>query len=163
MALRKKTSKSLRTDSIIIVAIFLATYLLFVFEFFPEQKEISILGYTYQSGYFESIKVTAFMVFSKLVPILLIGIWFVTNKSWWYHVLLIPLSVYVFQLISVINDDLAVLDVLEFYQSLLITIPIAMLLYVTRRKLQFYITAFDLKAQIDKQIIEAEKELDNEK
>jgi hypothetical protein len=160
---KKIKSLFLRTDNVIIIAIVIATYLLFVYDFFPDQKEASIFGYNYNSGYFQSIKTTAFMFFSKLVPILLLCIWFVTNKSWWYYVLLIPISVYVFQLVSVINDDLLFLDTIEFYQSLLVTIPLSLLLYATRKKLTFYIKAFDLKAQIDQQIIDAEKELFNEK
>lgn len=153
----------LQTDSIIIVAIIIATYFLFVYDLFPDREEMTIFGYNYKSSYFQSVKTTAFMMFSKIVPILLLSIWYVTNKSWWYNVLLIPISVYVFQLISVINDDVQYLDVLEFYQSLLVTVPLTIILYFSRRKLKNYLTAFDLKAKIDQQIIEAEKELSNEK
>ena len=81
--------------------------------------------------------------------LLLLFIWFITNKHWWVHVLIIPISVYLFQLISVINDNIAYVDEVEFIYTVPIAVIILVVLYFIRSKMAIYIQAMDLKKEMD--------------
>ncbi|MFT5215681.1 MAG: hypothetical protein ACI83H_000798 [Glaciecola sp.] len=41
---------------------------------------------------------------------MLLIIWFFTNKHWWYHSLIVPIAMYIYQIIEIINSDIAALD-----------------------------------------------------
>ncbi|WP_255505871.1 hypothetical protein [Mesonia sp. K4-1] len=71
----------------------------------------------------------------KFVPILLLTIWFTTCKHWWYHVILIPIGMYLFQLVSVINDDITYFDVVEIWFLIPIMAVIVPVVYLIRAKL----------------------------
>ncbi|WP_243832952.1 hypothetical protein [Meridianimaribacter flavus] len=47
---------------------------------------------------------------NKLIPLLLIFVWFFTSRHWWYHALLVPIAMYVYQVIEIFNDDLEFID-----------------------------------------------------
>lgn len=86
---------------------------------------------------------------SKFVPLFLFFIWFITCKHWWVHVLIIPISIYLFQLISVVNDTVLYVDEIEFIYTVPIATIIMALLYFLRSKLSIYIQAVDLKKEMD--------------
>jgi hypothetical protein len=89
------------------------------------------------------------MFLSKFVPLTLFIIWFLTNKHWWVHAILIPISVYLFQLISVINDSEEFIDEVDFIYTVPIAAAIIVILYFLRSKLAIYILALDLKKEMD--------------
>ncbi|WP_233425379.1 hypothetical protein [Salegentibacter salarius] len=39
------------------------------------------------------------------MPLLLLSIWFFTCKHWWYHVILVPVIMYGFQLVTAFYED----------------------------------------------------------
>ena len=89
------------------------------------------------------------MVFAKFIPLLLLLIWFITNKHWWVHALIIPISVYLFQLISVINDSEQYADEVDFIYTVPIAAIVVVILYFIRSKIVIYILAVDLKKEMD--------------
>ena len=89
------------------------------------------------------------MVFAKFIPLLLLLIWFITNKHWWVHALIIPISVYLFQLISVINDSEQYADEVDFIYTVPIAAIVVVILYFIRSKMAIYILAVDLKKEMD--------------
>ncbi len=107
---------------------------------FLEQLKVAIL---------QSVQTYIYMFFSKFVPLLLLLIWFITCKHWWVHAILIPLSVYLFQLISVINDGNELLDEVTFIYTVPITTIVIVILYFIRNKMSVYIQAVDLKKEMD--------------
>ena len=74
--------------------------------------------------YFKSANNAAYFVFSKAVPLLLLFIWFFTCRHWWYHTLLVPITMYLYQIFSIFNDDIAYVD--EF--QLIYMVPIMALI-----------------------------------
>jgi hypothetical protein len=90
-----------------------------------------------------------YQFFTKLIPLLLLLIWFTTCKHWWYYSIAIPISVYIFQLISVVNDDVQFNDEYEFVYSLPFTIIILGFLYYIRTRISTYLKAVNLKTQVD--------------
>ena len=80
---------------------------------------------------------------------MLLFIWFITNKNWWVHALIIPISVYLFQLIAVINDSELYMDEVELIYTVPFLVVILVILYFIRSKISIYIQAVDLKKEMD--------------
>ncbi|MGB8374749.1 MAG: hypothetical protein WCE57_05470, partial [Salegentibacter sp.] len=50
----------------------------------------------------------AWTYLGKITPLFLLLIWFFTCKHWWYHVILVPAVMYLFQIVSTVYDDVYV-------------------------------------------------------
>jgi magnesium-transporting ATPase (P-type) len=147
---------SLIVSSIVIILIAFTPYLLYVYKSFPSDKKVyeTFFG-VINSGYFNSVQLYMYSLVIKFVPLLLLLIWFATNKHWWVHVLVIPISVYLFQLISVLNDGAGNIDQFEFIYTIPFLIVVMFILYAIRYKLSIYVKAVDLKKEMDKKMDDA--------
>ncbi len=148
MKSNKKTS--LFIGSIIVLLIISTPYLLYYYQSFPDDLENwdTVFG-VIKGGYYRSVSVYFYYFFSKFVPLFLLFIWFVTNKQWWVHALIIPITVYLFQLISIINDSERYMDEVEFIYTVPFLVVIFVILYFVRSKISIYIQAVDLKKEMD--------------
>lgn len=141
---------SLLLGSFITLIICISPYLLYIHNNIPDNlTEVTIFSATIKAGYYQSVQTFVYFVFSKFVPLLLLLIWFVTNKHWWVHAIIIPISIYLFQLISVINDSGDYVDKVEFIYTVPITVIVVLILYFLRSKLSIFIQAVDLKKEMD--------------
>ncbi|WP_457610153.1 hypothetical protein [Lutibacter sp.] len=141
---------SLWIGSLIILLIISAPYLLYFHKNInPELENFETFLGVIKGGYYTKAQMYVYFFFSKFVPLLLFTIWFLTNKHWWVHALIIPISVYLFQLISVINDSEKYVDEVDFIYTVPIAAIILVILYFIRSKLAIYIGAVDLKREMD--------------
>ncbi|MFZ3274504.1 MAG: hypothetical protein WA143_09560 [Lutibacter sp.] len=144
----KKTS--LFVGSLMTVLIVSTPYLLYFYQNIPEDlKNWDTVFGPIKGGYFGSVRMFIYYLFSKIVPLLLLFVWFITNKQWWVHALIIPISVYLFQLISVVNDSEVYMDEVEFIYTVPFLVLILVILYFVRSKISIYIQAVDLKKEMD--------------
>ena len=141
---------SLFIGSIITFVIVAIPYLLYISQGIPGDLENmeTIFG-TVKGGYYESVQGYVYWFFEKLVPLSLLIIWFITNRNWWVHAIIIPITVYLFQLISVMNDSVAYVDEVEFIYTVPIAVVIMVILYFIRSKMSIYLQALDLKKEMD--------------
>ncbi|MGV8945346.1 MAG: hypothetical protein ACOH1N_02860 [Lutibacter sp.] len=102
-----------------------------------------------KGGYYQTASMFIYSLCTKFVPLLLLFIWFITNKQWWVHALIIPIAVYLFQLIAVINDSELYMDEVEFIYTVPFLAIILIILYFIRSKISIYIQAVDLKKEMD--------------
>ncbi|HIB37754.1 MAG TPA: hypothetical protein EYO36_09375 [Mesonia sp.] len=133
--LKRKISKSLLTGSIVAFLIIISPYLFYSYKSFPSTSVWETFLFTYESHFYEKVSVTAWTVLGKFVPLYLLSIWFLTCKHWWYHVILIPIGMYLFQLISTINDDVSFTDVVEIWFLIPVMAVIVPLVYLIRAKI----------------------------
>lgn len=91
--------------SIIGFIIAFSPYLFYLYEIFPDGKVWENSLFTYESKYYLSVNVAMWTYLGKLTPLLLLLIWFFTCKHWWYHAILIPTTMYAYQLIMAIYQD----------------------------------------------------------
>ncbi|MDT0677230.1 hypothetical protein [Autumnicola musiva] len=113
----KKSSKSrqsiqgrsgfLLTGSIFALIIAFSPYIFYLYEIFPNGPVWENSLFTYESKYYLDVATAAWTFLGKLTPLLLLLIWFFTCKHWWYHVILVPASMYAYQLISAIYEDMS--------------------------------------------------------
>jgi hypothetical protein len=144
----KKTS--LFIGSLMAILIVSTPYLLYFYQSLPKDLENwdTIFG-VIKGGYYDTVSTYIYYFFSKFVPLMLLFIWFITNKQWWVHALIIPISVYLFQLIAVINDSEFYMDEVEFIYTVPFLVLILVILYFVRSKISIYIQAVDLKKEMD--------------
>ncbi|OGS72675.1 MAG: hypothetical protein A3F91_07110 [Flavobacteria bacterium RIFCSPLOWO2_12_FULL_35_11] len=144
----KKTS--LFIGSLMVIFIISTPYLLYFYQNIPDDlKTMDTIFGTVKNGYYATVQIYIYTLFSKFVPLMLLFIWFITNKNWWVHALIIPISVYLFQLIAVINDSELYMDEVEFIYTVPFLVVILVILYFIRSKISIYIQAVDLKKEMD--------------
>ncbi len=102
---KNRRSAFLLTGSLIGFSIAFSPYIFYLYEIFPSGPVWENSFFTYESKYYENVLTAAWTYFGKITPLFLLLIWFFTCKHWWYHSILIPISMYVFQIISTIYDD----------------------------------------------------------
>jgi len=101
----QEDKKSLVIGSIIATIIAITPYLFTLYDSVPTTKTWDTFFGTYQSGYFKNANTAMWVITGKAVPLLLILLWFFTNRHWWYHALLVPIAMYIYQIIVVFYDD----------------------------------------------------------
>ena len=133
--------KNLILGSIVATLIAITPYLFYLYESVPDEKIWNTFLFTYNSGYYESALASIWTMMGKIVPLYLLFIWFFTCRHWWYHVLIIPVAMYSYQLFSIINDDI---DLMDEYQ-IMVLIPIMAIvipsIYLIRAKMFNRITS----------------------
>jgi len=101
----KQPSGFLLLGSIIAFSIAFSPYLFYLYEIFPDGPVWENSFFIYESKYYENVTTAMWTYFGKLTPLFLLLIWFFTCKHWWYHVILIPIAMYAFQLVVTFYDD----------------------------------------------------------
>ena len=104
------TVKSLSKKVIVIGSIagtFIAAspFLYYTYIFVPDTPTWNNLLFTYHSGFYDNAQVGFWVLMGKVVPLLLLLIWFFTCKHWWYHAILVPIAMYGYQLGGVIAEE----------------------------------------------------------
>jgi hypothetical protein len=100
-----RSSKFLLLGSIIAFFIAFSPYLFYLYEIFPDGRIWENSFFTYESLYYESVMVAAWTYLGKITPLMLLLIWFFTCKHWWYHAILVPSIMYLYQLIVAYYED----------------------------------------------------------
>jgi hypothetical protein len=102
----KKLSKKVIVMGSIAGTLVAATpFLFYLYTFVPNEQIWTTSLFTYRSGYYESAQIGVWSIMGKLVPLLLLLIWFFTCRHWWYHAILVPVAMYAYQLAGVIADE----------------------------------------------------------
>ena len=160
MVKKKLAKKKLVIEGLVALLIAISPLLFYSYKYFPINAEgtWSYLGITFTNNGYDDITVAFYFYLSKLVPLLLFIVWFFTSKNWWYHIILIPIAMYAFQLYSVFSEDSQKIDENELLYLLMVCMVIIPIVYFIRLKLfDKYVHGIDLEA------MEAEIELLKEK
>tara|TARA_R110002050_G_scaffold16019_2_gene49083 strand:- start:181972 stop:182517 length:546 start_codon:yes stop_codon:yes gene_type:complete len=142
-----KKSKSILIGSIVAVLIGITPYLFYLYNYFPDQPVFDAWFFTYESKFNLSIKITMWLLMGKLIPLLLLILWFFTCKHWWYHIILIPIAMYAFQIFGSIMNDTKTIDEIEIFWLIPIMLFITPFVYFIRVKLfDKHVLGIDLEA-----------------
>jgi len=143
--------KKLLIDSVVILLIFLSPFLYYLYEYSPEGNIWKTSWFTITSNGYRDLYISFWMYLSKIIPLLLLILWFFTCKHWWYHIILVPIAMYAFQLVNALYKNSFKVDEIEIYWLIPIMMVIIPIVYIIRIKL------FDkLVLGIDLKKIEAE-------
>ncbi|NRD23529.1 hypothetical protein HNV10_09780 [Winogradskyella litoriviva] len=107
---------------------------------------------TYESGFWESAQYAMWVYTGKVVPLILVLIWFFTCRHWWHHALLVPIVMYSFQIITSVNAELLRTDENQFLFLLPVLVIVVPSIYLIRAKM------FNKINNADKTLEELEQE-----
>jgi hypothetical protein len=129
------------------------------------EQEINILFFTLTPNGFADAGTALYYYLIKLVPLLLLIFWFVTCKNWWYHSILIPISMYAFQLYAVFTSDSTKIDENEVLYVVAVSMVIVPVVYFIRIKLfDKHVHGIDLDSMnTELQILKEKEELRKER
>ncbi|WP_291868932.1 hypothetical protein [Maribacter sp.] len=145
----KKAKAKIILESIFVFFIAVTPFLHKLYDYFPDDPSatISILGFTIDNGGFHSVSVYFWFLFLKIIPLCLMIIWFFTSKNWWYHIIIIPIAMYAFQLFEVLFDSDDVVDTENIWWVIPICMVVIPVVYFLRIKLyDRYVHGIDIEA-----------------
>ena len=100
-----KDRKNLIVGSFIATFIAITPYLYYLYESVPDEQVWDTYLFLYDAGSWESAKYAMWILTGKIIPLFLFLIWFFTCRHWWYHALLVPIAMYIYQIIGFFNID----------------------------------------------------------
>ncbi|WP_380216299.1 hypothetical protein [Jejudonia soesokkakensis] len=129
-------------------------FLFYIYQFAPaDSKEWETSFGTIRANGFNSVQSFMHAVFTKATFVLLLGIWFLTARNWWKYAILIPLTMFLFQFVGVLNVELAYIDEYDFWYSLPIITPIILfLIFISIRLSSKQDISASLKREVDDEI-----------
>ncbi|MCW5521078.1 hypothetical protein J1N09_14605 [Aureitalea sp. L0-47] len=160
----KKTLKYRTTDKkkaslisgVLLTLILVSTpFLFYLYRIVPsDTAEWDTLFGTVRTNGFNTVQGYIYTLFTKLTFVLLTAIWFVTSRNWWKYAILVPLTMFLFQLSGVINQNIQYIDEYDFWYSLPVILPIIFfLIYISYRLgKRRAAEAEALKEQVDEEI-----------
>lgn len=123
----QSNNKHIIIGTLIATFIAITPYLFYLHESIPDKQVWNTFLFSYDSKSWQSANFAMWVLTGKLIPLLLIFIWFFTCRHWWYHTLIVPIVMYVYQIIEFFNTTLNYLD--EF--QLIYLIPIMAIIIPT--------------------------------
>ncbi|MDN3667174.1 hypothetical protein ACFFU1_06945 [Algibacter miyuki] len=127
--------KSLIIGTIIATIIASTPYLFYLYEIVPHTPVWDNFIFRYDSTYYGSMKTLVWTLMGKTTPLLLLFIWFFTCRHWWYHTLLVPISMYIYQIFTTINEDTMFIDTNQLFYLLPIMGIIIPSIYLIRAQI----------------------------
>jgi len=129
-----RDKKVIGKGTIIGTIIALSPYIYYSYEGIPNSKTWDTFLFTYHSNYFESANVAMWVLTGKIFPLFLLIIWFFTNRHWWYHAIIVPIFMYVYQIINFFYEDIY-LDKFQLYYMVPVMCLIVPSIYLIRAKM----------------------------
>ena len=152
----KTNTKSRQTDrnKIIIIGVaisllLIATpFLFYIYKFAPpESKEWDTIFGTLKSNGFGNMQTYVHALFTKITFVML------TSNNWWKYAILVPFTMFLFQLSGVINYQLQFIDEYDFWYSLPFIAPIiGFVIYLSYLISKRNDESIDLKSDATKEI-----------
>ena len=94
----RKISRSAIVGSIIGTLIASTPILFSLHESVPAEKVWDTFLFTYDSNVWDDAQYAMWVFTGKFIPLFLLLLWFFTNRNWWYHALIVPIAMYIFQI-----------------------------------------------------------------
>ncbi|SFW20492.1 hypothetical protein SAMN02927921_00542 [Sinomicrobium oceani] len=147
--------------TVVAFLIAISPYIFYFYENFPQQETWDTWLYKFNSPNYGSVYTAAWLFIGKFVPLYLLLLWFLTCRHWWYHIILIPIAMYAFQLFGTINVDVQYVDEVEIYYIIPIMLIIIPIVYLIRLKLfDKIVHGIDMK-KLDEELKKYEVEEDD--
>lgn len=133
---RKKAKKKIFLESLLVFFIAISPFLYKVYDYLPYDSDgnATLLGLTLGNNGFPDTLTYLWYLTSKIVPLYLMIFWFLTSRDWWYHIIIIPIAMYAFQLFEVFFDSDHMVDTDNIWWIIpicMITIPFVYFIRIT--------------------------------
>jgi hypothetical protein len=141
---QQQTDKNIFAGSVVVFFIAITPFLFYSYKSFPEEVVWETYFFTLNTQFYSWFDYAWYLA-NKIIPLYLLLIWFFTCKHWWHWILLVPIGMYSFQILGLIqeNDNVDVLELYYVFPLMMIVIPSV---YLIRAKLFNRIRGNDLDA-----------------
>lgn len=149
MADNRKIRKKLIIEGLLAFFIAITPLLFYFYKYVPASAdtEWNFLGINFTNNGYKDIPTAFYYYVGKLIPLVLLIVWFITCKRWWYHAILVPIAMYAFQFYSVVSEDVKKIDENEILYLVVVCMVIIPVIYFIRIKLvDRYVHGIDLEA-----------------
>lgn len=127
-------------------------FLFSLHESVPETRIWDTFLFTYDSKFWEDANYAMWVLTGKLIPLMLVFIWFFTCRHWWYHALLVPIIMYIFQIAKTFSVEATNIDEFEIIYMLPVMAIVIPSIYLIRAQM------FSKVNDVDKTLEELEEE-----
>ncbi|AXT19982.1 hypothetical protein D7030_02335 [Flavobacteriaceae bacterium AU392] len=127
--------KELIIGSLIATLIAITPYLFSLWQNVPSQPTWDTFFGSFTSGYYEDVQVLIWTLLNKIIPLLLLFIWIFTCRQWWYHVILVPIAMYIYQIMEILNDEIEIAETNQILYLLPVMAVIIPSIYLMRAKM----------------------------
>jgi len=136
------------------IILIVTPFLFYIYRYAPaEASEWKTIFGTIEAGGFIYIQSYMHALFTKISFVLLTGIWFFTSNNWWKYAILVPFTMFLFQLSGVINFQIQYIDEYDFWYSLPIVLPILLfMIYLSYRLSKKNSDNSNLEEDVDEEI-----------
>lgn len=131
----RTSRKEIIIGSIIGTFIALSPYLFYLYESVPDTQIWNTFLFTYNSGAWGNANLSMWILTGKLVPVLFLIIWFFTCRHWWYHALLVPITMYFYQIVLLLYEDSQPIDEFQLMYFVPVMALIIPSIYLVRAKM----------------------------
>lgn len=132
---KRNLSRSAIIGSIVATIIASTPFLFDLHTSVPTSKVWDTFLFTYDSNFWEDAQYAMWVFTGKLIPLLLIVIWFLTCRHWWYHVLLVPMIMFTIQIIKTYSVEVTTIDENQILTLLPILVVVVPSIYLIRAKI----------------------------
>ncbi len=102
---KQEWSNLYKRDIVICIAILISPFLLYAYLLFSrELRIISIFGFKFEHS-FAGNDIFIYYILIKIIPILLLSLWFFNTPYWWRYFIFSPIILYFFNLVKTIDPD----------------------------------------------------------
>lgn len=145
--------KRLIIGGVIAFLLAITPFLFYLYKYAPDNSKIwETALFTIESKGFSNAQTYIHALFTKITFVIITSLWFLTSKDWWKWAILIPLTMFLFQLLGVINYQEKYIDNFDFWYSLPIIMPIIVFLVWISRELNKIIGDLDLREEIEEEL-----------
>ena len=141
---RQPDKKSLIQGGIIVFIIACTPFIYYAYESFPLDSQVWETSFFKFETIYPSVYQYAWFLTGKIIPVILLLIWFFTCRHWWHWIILVPLAMYTFQLFNILKQSFNV-DEVEIVYVLPIMMVVVPFVYLIRAKLFSQMRKDDLK------------------
>ncbi|MFS4468383.1 hypothetical protein [Maribacter sp. 2210JD10-5] len=146
---KNKVRIKIYLESLLVFFIAISPFLYKLYEYLPSNSDgtISIFGMVFSANGFPDTATYLWFLTSKIIPLYLLIFWFLTSRNWWYHIIIIPIAMYAFQLFEVIYDSDDIVDTKNIWWLLPVCMIVIPIVYFIRVKLyDKHVHGIDLEA-----------------
>lgn len=128
-------NKNIYSGVVISIILIATPFLFYIYKFAPsDSTEWNTIFGILKSNGFGTMQAFMHALFTKITFLTLTIIWFLTARNWWKYAILVPLTMFLFQLSGIINWELKYIDEYDFWYSLPFILPIVLfLIYLSYR------------------------------
>ncbi len=112
-------------------------------------------------GFYQTKTTLFFVLTGRITPILYLSLWLISCRYWWYHALVVPISVYIVQLYTALQINSNHIDKGEYLYIIPILVMVIGVLYFIRQNTLQKIERLSILEEVELRIEELKKKKDS--